>query len=181
MCNNAPISWVSRKQSASATSSMEAEVAAACDAGSECKFINDLLYEFRHPMRTAVQVRTKNPIIFKEDNSACIVFSNTKSVTRRNKHMQRPVNFDPKTVIYIPCAKRHVRQNYLSFRQMVMDGEAIMIKEDTATNIADAFTKALGPIAHKRHMSKLTGYIPLHANDQAFTIPSQVPITSTAV
>ena len=126
--NGAPIVWASRKQSATATSSMEAEVAAACDAGNECKFINDLLYEWQEPMTKAVKIKTKNPIIFHEDNTACIVFNNTKSVTRRNRHMQRPNNFNPETLIFIPCAKRHVRQNYQSFRDLVFDGEAMMVK-----------------------------------------------------
>ena len=173
--NNAPVAWASRKQSAIATSSMEAEVAAACDAGNECKFINDILYEWHTPMLQAVKIRTKNPIIFHEDNTACIVFNNTKSVTRRNRHMQRPNNFDPRSSISIPCAKRHVRQNYQSFRDLIFDGEAKMIKEDTGTMVADALTKALGPILFLRHQGKLTSFIPLNVSDKFTKVPAGVP------
>ena len=173
--NGAPIVWASRKQSATATSSMEAEVAAACDAGNECKFINDLLYEWQEPMTKAVNIKTKNPIIFHEDNTACIVFNNTKSVTRRNRHMQRPNNFNPETLIFIPCAKRHVRQNYQSFRDLVFDGEAMMVKEDTSTMVADALTKALGPILFIRHQMRMTSYIPLNVSDNYFNKPVGIP------
>ena len=173
--NGAPICWASRKQSATATSSMEAEVAAACDAGNECKFINDLLYEWQEPMLKAVEIKSKNPIIFHEDNTACIVFNNTNSVTRRNRHMQRPNNFNPETSISIPCAKRHVRQNYQSFRDLVFDGEAMMVKEDTSTMVADALTKALGPILFLKHQAKMTSYIPLNVSDNYNQIPVGIP------
>ena len=42
---------------------------------------------------------------------------------------------------------------------MIEDGEAVMIKCGTDDMIADALTKALGPISFIKHMNKLTGYI----------------------
>ena len=42
---------------------------------------------------------------------------------------------------------------------MIEDGEAVMIKCGTDDMIADALTKALGPITFVKHMNKLTGYI----------------------
>ena len=42
---------------------------------------------------------------------------------------------------------------------MIEDGEAVMVKCGTADMIADALTKALGPISFVKHMNKLTSYI----------------------
>ena len=157
--NNAPVSWASRLQSAAATSTMEAEVAAACDAGHECKFINDLLYEMERPSLRAVHFRSTKPLVFHEDNAACIVFCNTKSVTRRNRHMQRPCNMPGDPDLCIPCAKRHTRQNYFVIRQLIEDGEAAMVKIDTAKQTADCLTKALGPYLYQRHRDTMVAHI----------------------
>jgi len=182
--NGGCVSWSSHLQKSSAKSTMEAEVAAACTAAAEAKFLNDLLYEMHKPMRTALVMKHRNRLVFHEDNSACIVFCNNNSVTGKNKKMGRPCNFDTKPLhrwtecedcsvqhgrcqkahdplhcIDIPSAARHVRQNYREVRTMIEDGEAIMVKCDTSDMIADALTKALGPISFKKHMEKLTGYI----------------------
>ena len=42
---------------------------------------------------------------------------------------------------------------------MIEVGEAVMVKCGTADMIADALTKALGPISFVKHMNKLTSYI----------------------
>ena len=186
--NGGCVSWSSHLQKSSSSSTMEAEVAAACTAAAEAKFLNDLLYEMHSPMRQALVMNHRNKLMFHEDNSACIVFCNNNNVTGRNKKLGRPCNFDtkplhrwtecegspdscsmkggrcqnfrdPQHCIDIPSAARHVRQNYREVRTMIEDGEAIMIKCATSEMIADALTKALGPISFRKHMEKLTGYI----------------------
>ena len=182
--NGGCVAWSSHLQKSSSKSTMEAEVAAACTAAEEAKFLNDLLYEMQSPMRTAIKIWHKNRLVFHEDNSACIVFCNNNNVTGKNKKMGRPCNFDTKPLhrwtacedcpirkgrcqkahdplhcIDIPSAARHVRQNYREVRTMIEDGEAIMIKCDTSDMIADALTKALGPISYTKHVGKLTAYI----------------------
>ena len=48
MFNGGPISWASRLQSHTATSTMEAETSAACDAAKENAFLRDLCHEWDH-------------------------------------------------------------------------------------------------------------------------------------
>ena len=183
--NGGCVAWSSHLQKASSKSTMEAEVAAACTAAEEGKFLHDLLYEMRSPMRQALEIKYRNRLVFHEDNAACIVFCNNNNVTGKNKKMGRPCNFDsdplhkwtpcedcklskggkclkahdPRHCIDLPSAARHVRQNYREVRTMIENGEAVMVKCGTADMIADALTKALGPIAFVKHMNKLTGYI----------------------
>ena len=183
--NGGCVSWSSHLQKASSKSTMEAEVAAACTAAEEGKFLHDLLYEMRSPMRQALEIKHRNRLVFHEDNAACIVFCNNNNVTGKNKKMGRPCNFDsdplhkwtpcedctmskggkclkahdPRHCIDLPSAARHVRQNYREVRTMIEDGEAVMVKCGTADMIADALTKALGPISFVKHMNKLTSYI----------------------
>ena len=183
--NGGCVSWSSHLQKASSKSTMEAEVAAACTAAEEGKFLHDLLYEMRAPMRTPLGIKHRNRLVFHEDNAACIVFCNNNNVTGKNKKMGRPCNFeseplhkwtpcidctlsktgkclnshDARHCIDLPSAARHVRQNYREVRTMIEDGEAVMIKCGTDDMIADALTKALGPITFVKHMNKLTGYI----------------------
>ena len=171
--NGGCVSWRSNLQKSTSRSTMEAEVSAAAYAAEEAKFLNDLLYEMGDPMRKPIAFIHKQPMVFHEDNAACIVFCNNINVTGRNKKMGRPCNFDtaplhkwikcskcklqasgvcesahdPTHCIDIPSAQRHIRQNYFEIRQLIADGEAIMIKCDTANMVADALTKALGPIS----------------------------------
>ena len=175
--NGGCVSWSSHLQKASSKSTMEAEVAAACTAAEEGKFLHDLLYEMRSPMRQALEIKHRNRLVFHEDNAACIVFCNNNNVTGKNKKMGRPCNFDsdplhkwtpcedctmskggkclkahdPRHCIDLPSAARHVRQNYREVRTMIEDGEAVMVKCGTADMIADALTKALGPISFVKH------------------------------
>jgi hypothetical protein len=126
---------------------MEAEVAAACTAAEEGKFLHDLLYEMRSPMRQALEIKHRNRLVFHEDNAACIVFCNNNNVTGKNKKMGRPCNFDsdplhkwtpcegctmskggkclkahdPRHCIDLPSAARHVRQNY---REVLLERSA---------------------------------------------------------
>ena len=57
---------------------------------------------------------------------------------------------------------------------MIEDGEAIMIKCDTSDMIADALTKALGPISYRRHVEKLTAYIAPFGTQNPATIANVI-------
>jgi len=59
----------------------------------------------------------------------------------------------------VPCAKRHVRQNYHVVRELIEDGEAVMEKIETAEQTADALTKALGSVAFGKHRDTMTSHV----------------------
>ena len=202
--NGGCVSWRSNLQKSTSRSTMEAEVSAAAYAAEEAKFLNDLLYEMGDPMRKPIAFIHKQPIVFHEDNAACIVFCNNINVTGRNKKMGRPCNFDtaplhkwtrcskcklqasgmcesahdPTHCIDIPSAQRHTRQNYFEIRQLIADGEAIMIKCDTADMVADALTKALGPVSFVKHMEALTAHLPPIIGDKRSTLQTNQGVQS---
>jgi hypothetical protein len=85
---------------------------------------------------------------------------------------------DPTHCIDIPSARRHIRQNYFEIRQLIADGEAIMIKCDTADMVADALTKALGPISFVKHMEVPTAHLPPIIGDKRSTLQTDQGVQS---
>ena len=184
--NGGCVAWRSRLQKSATKSTMESEVVAACEATEELRFLNDLLYEMGAPSKAAVKVTNRRKVVIHEDNNACVVFNNTWGVTGRNKKMGRPCNFDGERKLHqwapcadckllksgrcelahdkrhcidIPPAKRHIRQNYLEVRNLVLAGEVEMIYCDTHSMVADCLTKALGHVLFNKHRQKLASYI----------------------
>ena len=74
-----PISWQSRSQSTVALSTMEAEYMAAAAATQEAFWLRFLLEE--------MGLNVSTPIVQKEDNKACISFSDHPGEHRNSKHI----------------------------------------------------------------------------------------------
>ena len=146
MFNGGPISWASRLQSHTSTSTMEAETSAACDAAKENAFLRDLCYEmgsqqndvpmYADSSKVHPELWVKPPIQYHEDNAACLAFNQQINVTRRNRHMGRPFNLaaEPDDLI---CADRCHRVNFHSLRDHIADDEATMTKCDAENMLAD--------------------------------------------
>ena len=170
MFNGGPISWASRLQSHTSTSTMEAETSAACDAAKENAFLRDLCYEMgsqqndvpMHANSSKVhpELWVKPPIQYHEDNAACLAFNQQINVTRRNRHMGRPFNLaaEPDDLI---CADRCHRVNFHSLRDHIADAEATMTKCDTEDMLADILTKALNTEKTVRFRDGMLTHIPV--------------------
>nr|GEY10940.1 hypothetical protein [Tanacetum cinerariifolium] len=114
--NGGAVDWKSKKQTAIAMHSVQAEYVAASEAAMEAvwirKFIGDL----------GVTPSINKPINMYYDNSAAIIFTNEPGI--------------------ITCA-RHFLWRYHYVREQVETGEIKLIKVHTYDNLADPFTKAL--------------------------------------
>ena len=171
MFNGGPISWASRLQSHTATSTMEAETSAACDAAKENAFLRDLCHEMGKQQKSETPIHAreqkvhpklwvKPPIEYHEDNAACLAFNHQINVTRRNRHMGRPFNLAEEPADLI-CADRCHRVNFHSLRDHIADGEAIMTKCDTEEMLADILTKALNTDKTGRFRDRMLCHIPI--------------------
>ena len=170
MFNGGPISWASRLQSHTATSTMEAETSAACDAAKENAFLRDLCHEMgsqqeQTPInareeKVHAQLWVKPPIQYHEDNAACLAFNHQINVTRRNRHMGRPFNLSEEPADLI-CADRCHRINFHSLRDHIADGEATMIKCGTDDMLADILTKALNTDKTDKFRNAMLTHIPV--------------------
>ena len=180
MFNGGPISWASRLQSHTSTSTMEAETSAACDAAKENAFLRDLCYEmgsqqddvpmYADSSKVHPELWVKPPIAYHEDNAACLAFNQQVNVTRRNRHMGRPFNLaeEPDDLI---CADRCHRVNFHSLRDHIADCEATMTKCDTEDMLADILTKALNTEKTVRFRNGMLTHIPVILD---WEIPPQV-------
>jgi len=110
------ISWSARKQKTVASSSCEAEYTAAFEASKEAIWLRTLLSEIGRPTSKAT------PLLC--DNNAAITLSEDPSLHSRSKH------FDIK---------------YHFLRERVQSSEIRTAYINTKDNLADIFTKALGP------------------------------------
>ena len=170
MFNGGPISWASRLQSHTATSTMEAETSAACDAAKENAFLRDMCHEMgsqqeetptrAHGSKVHPHLWVKPPIQYHEDNAACLAFNHQINVTRRNRHMGRPFNLseEPEDLV---CADRCHRVNFHSLRDHIADGEASMIKCNTDDVLADILTKALNTDKTDKFRNGMLTHIPV--------------------
>ncbi|CAI7809267.1 unnamed protein product [Closterium sp. NIES-54] len=122
------ISWRSTRSSAIALSSCEAELYAATMAAQEARWLTFLLEELGAPQRC--------PTIWC-DNASTI-------------HLT-------KDAVFHGCSK-HIELRHLFIRDLVQAGHLRLDKIDSATNLADIFTKALPHAAHSSllHLLGLT-------------------------
>eukprot|EP00040_Diaphanoeca_grandis_P017039 m.88413 g.88413 ORF g.88413 m.88413 type:complete len:147 (+) comp26195_c0_seq1:594-1034(+) len=89
------------------------------------------------------------PTIVREDNQACIKYSETLSVTDRNKYMGRPVHLPSKfPVSDTNMTSRQVRVDYHTIKRAVSEGIAKFEYVDTTNQLADIFTKNLPTRTH---------------------------------
>ena len=112
-----PISWQSRSQPTVALSTMEAEYMAAATATQEAFWLRFLLEE--------LGLNVSTPIVLKEDNKACISFSDHPGNHRNSKHIDYRHHF---------------------VREGVQRGDISMEYIETKFQLADIFTKALDTI-----------------------------------
>jgi hypothetical protein len=161
MMNGAPIAWRSKSQSATAQSTMESEVLAACDVMNEVRFLRALLFEFGYAQRA--------PTIVHEDNKACISFADQISVTDNNKHMHLPVNISSFPLYETEFEKhRQIRVDYHAIREAQTQNIIKFMHVSTTYQLADTFTKNLDKRTHSFFTNAMMTQSDL----------SQLPITS---
>ena len=115
MLAGAPISWQSRQQSSVALSTMEAEYMAACAATQEAIWLRLLLKDLHI-------LDHDQPLVIREDNTACIAFSKNSGDYKKSKHID-------------------VRYHFV--RERVAAGEVTLEYIATADQLADILTKPL--------------------------------------
>jgi transposase InsO family protein len=128
---NGPISWSSRKQRTTATSSTEAEYIAQCNATKEAVYLRQLLTELG---RTPV-----GPTTLFADNTSAIALAQNPSLHSRT---------------------RHIDMQYHWTREKVADGTVKITYIPTAEMAADGLTKPLKPTDFGR-FRRLMGMVTL--------------------
>eukprot|EP00961_Rhodomonas_salina_P170864 2303698-Rhodomonas_salina.1 len=126
--NNALISWKAKRQDCVTLSSVEAEYVAASMACQEVVYLRAMLRGFGY--------KQLGPTVVWEDNAACIQIANN------------PVNSK---------FTRHIDTRRYYVRDLVHDGELVLVKCAGTNNVADALTKSLPGPAWKLHRPYLTG------------------------
>lgn len=130
MCGGGPIAWEAKKQPTVATSSTEAEYMSLTNAAKEIKFIRSILEEL------GLQYFYRGgPTTIKDDNQGAIHLANNNGYSARTKHIDVRHHFIRECV-----ERKEVKLEYVS----------------TEDNLADIFTKPLGPIIHSRLTNKIT-------------------------
>ena len=190
MMNGGPIAWASRLQQSVASSTMQAETAAAADAAKENEFLRDLCFEMGARQDAALLMYThedkvhpslwnigdSKPILYHEDNAACITYNHQINVIRRSRHMAIPVNFDVNEPDDIAYAKRHARVDYYLLRDTIADGEAEMQKVHTDLQIEDTFTKCLGAKKTALFRDMMLTHVPVFKGEQVPPGHRQMPV-----
>ena len=123
MVSGAAVSWCSRKQTITATSSCEAEYVAACMACKEAVWLKRLLCNI--PVQTDL---SKGMLLLADSQSAMKLASN-ESINRRNKHID-------------------ITYHYV--REKTSDGTVNLGYCPTEVMVADMLTKALDRIKFER-------------------------------
>ena len=113
------VSWRSKRHRFRTLSSMEAEYVEAARGGQELVWFRRLLKNMGHPQST--------PTVMWEDNKAAIAFSKNQTCHDRSKHID-------------------IRVYWL--RDLVLEGDIVMLHIATADQLADFLTKHLRGPAH---------------------------------
>ena len=114
-------------------SSTEGEFMAACSAGRMILFVRSILWDLGIPQAAAT--------LLYEDNDACIAMANAQKPTTRTRHMD-------------------IKYNVLC--EWVERDLILLRRADTTINMADHFTKQLGPTLFQRHVDYIMGHVPPH-------------------
>ncbi|KAL9178471.1 hypothetical protein ACHAXT_003801 [Thalassiosira profunda] len=123
-----PVAYRSRLQPTVALSSTEGEFMEASDMGKTILAARSILYDLGIPQEAAT--------IAYEDNNACIAMANAQKPTSRT---------------------RHVDIRWFALADWVERDLIILERIATAQNMADHFTKQLGPTLFKRHVDYVMG------------------------
>ncbi len=119
--NNGPISWCSKRQPATASSTTQAEYQALSDGSKEAVFLSWLLQE--------VIVESNRAVPIFCDNNAAIQLASNPGYHSKTKHIN---------VAY------HVVRGFVESRQIIVE------RVDTKDNLADTLTKPLPPTDFKK-------------------------------
>jgi hypothetical protein len=119
----APISWGSRKQTTTASSTAEAEYMALSDATKEALYLRMLLKEFGNISETATTIYC--------DNQGAIALANNPSQHRKTKHID----------IRYHLIREHVDNGFISVQHI-----------SSISNTADIFTKPLPVTTFRSHI-----------------------------
>ena len=115
------IDWKSSKQSMVTLSSAEAEYVALSTAVAKVCWLRNLLKEIGYKQETGTKIY--------EDNNACAIMAKGETNSGRTKHID-------------------VKYHFVREKQAI--GEIVIERVDTANQLADGFTKALGPVKFKK-------------------------------
>lgn len=116
------ISWKSKKQTVTATSTCEAEYMALCYASKEAVWLSRLVADIQCH-------NSPSPISIRVDNDGTIDLSTNASINERSKHIDVQYHF---------------------VRECVKLGKINLIHCSTANQLADPLTKALERVKHER-------------------------------
>ena len=111
-----------KQQQAIALSSAESEYYTLCEAAKMIKFVVQLLMTMGIPVRL--------PVICRVDNKAAIFMAENATTTQRMRHID-------------------IKHRFIV--QMVTDGLIKIIYVKTEDNLADGYTKNVGPDVHEKH------------------------------
>ena len=128
MMAGAAISWRSRKQSVTASSSCEAEYVAACTATKEAVWLARLIADM-HGSSAPKQ------IVISADNQGAIDTTRNQAINQRNKHID-------------------IQMHYV--RDMLENDSVELVYCPTESMTADTLTKPLDSIKFPRHKSSIS-------------------------
>ncbi len=120
------VSWMSKKQATTATSSTEAEYMVACPATKEAVWIRNVLQ--------GLDQEQKHPTVIFIDNNGARILTEDPSFHQRAKHIET--------------------QHHYS-RECTQRGIVHFVDVPSADNLADAFTKALHPVSFEKFRSEM--------------------------
>ncbi len=135
------IAYKTKLQPTIAQSSTEAEFMGASDFGKLLLYVRSILWDLGVPQHAAS--------VLYEDNDACTAMAMAQKPTPRTRHMD------------------------VKFRVICewVDHDLVHLKRiATQINLADVFTKLLGPTLFYRHLDYILGHVPPH-----YTMPSGLP------
>jgi len=125
------IAYKTKLQPTVAQSSTEAEFMGGADAGKMLLYVRSIMWDLGIPQLAA------SPLY--EDNDAATAMANSSKPTTRTRHMD---------------IKYHVLCEWVERDLVVME------RVDTTINMADHFTKQLGPTLFHRHIDYILGHVP---------------------
>jgi hypothetical protein len=125
------VGYKTKLQPTIAQSSTEAEFMGASDFGKVILYCRSILWDLGVPQDAAT--------LLYEDNDACTAMANAQKPTTRTRHMDIKYN--------VLC--EWVERDLITLERV-----------DTSLNMADHFTKQLGPTLFNRHVDYLLGHVP---------------------
>jgi hypothetical protein len=148
------IAYKTKLQPTIAQSSTEAEFMGASDFGKLLLYVRSILWDLGVPQLAAS--------VLYEDNDACTAMAMAQKPTSRTRHMDIKYN--------VIC--EWVQRDLLKLERI-----------DTTINLADLFTKSLGPTLFYRHTDYILGRVPPHyapTDYQTTPTPQSFPTQSVA-